>query len=142
MKKLVFFLVIGMLLLSTAVFAQTTQGANTQNAQGTGSENFARGGYDGPVLETVRIEDLLTIAPARPNAWVIVEGYLIQQRVPGTFILADAPQNSSISVVVHVNPYFWANLDIAANTPVLVYGTVNFSELRIEIEASRIEIPQ
>ena len=139
MKKSVFFLVIGMLLLSVAAFAQTTQGANTQGAQGVNLEDFARGGYTGPVLRHISIGDL---PGAEPNEWVIVQGYLIQQRVPGTFILADNAGDPTISVVVHFKDYDWVNLNIDANTQVLVYGTVNRSELRIEIEGARIEIVQ
>ncbi|MCL2320045.1 MAG: hypothetical protein FWC45_08165, partial [Treponema sp.] len=75
-----------------------------------------------------------------PNAFVIVEGYLVQQRVPGSFVLADSPSNPTISVVVRFNPYTWANLNIDPNTPVLVYGTVNRSDLRIEIEAVRVDV--
>ena len=137
MKKFIFILVIGMLLLSGAVFAQTTQGAGAGNAQDTEADYFAGGGYTGPVLGIVAISDLLNTVP---NAFVIVEGYLIQQRVPGTFVLADAADNPTISVVIRLNPYFWSNLQIDAATPVLVYGIVNRSELRIEIESTRIEI--
>ena len=141
MKKLVFFLVIGMLLLSGTAFAQTTdsaKAADTQTAE-TNAENFARGGYIGPVLGILTIQDLPNTAP---NEFVIVEGYLIQQRVPGTYILADAAENAAISVVVRFNPYGWANLDIDASKKVLVHGIINRSELRIEIEATRIEIPK
>ena len=140
MKKLAFFLVIGMLLLSVAAFAQTTQGVNnlnSQNAQGVNPEDFGRGGYSGPVLTPMTIEDLLNTAP---NQFVIVEGYLVQQRVPGTFILADAPSDYWISVVVRFNNYSWANLNIDPSTPVLIYGNVNRSDMRIEIEGARIEI--
>ena len=140
MKKLAFFLVIGMLLLSVAVFAQTTQGVNnlgSQNAQGVNAEDFGRGGFSGPVLTPMGIMDLLNSAP---NEFVIVEGYIVQQRVPGTYILADAPSNPGVSVVVRFNPYGWANLSVDPSTPVLVYGNVNRSDMRIEIEAARIEL--
>jgi len=138
MKKLAFFMVIGMLLFSGAVFAQTTQGVNSLNGQNAANpQSFAGGGYSGPVLTPVAIQDLLNAAP---NAFVIVQGYLVQQRVPGTFVLADSSSNPTISVVVHANEYTWANLSIDPNTPVLVYGTVNRSDMRIEIEATRIEI--
>ena len=137
MKKIVLILAIG-ILLSGILFAQTTQGANTSSrGQTTNSEYFAGGGYTGPVLGATTIESL---RDAQANAFVIVEGYLIQQRVPGTYILADAPSNFKTSVVIRLNPYFWSNLQIAPDTPVLVYGAVNRSELRIEIEATRIEI--
>ena len=136
MKKIVFFLVIGML-LSGAVFAQTTQGVSPANAQSTDPDYFAGGGYTGPALGILTIYDLLDTVP---NQFVIVEGYLVQQRVPGTFVLGDAAQDSQITVVVRFNDYGWVNLDIDANTPVLVYGNVNRSDLRIEIEATRIEI--
>ena len=141
MKKVVFFLVIGML-LSVAVFAQTTQGVNnlgTQNAQGTNTEDFGRGGYNGPVLAPMAIMDLLQTAP---NQHVIVEGFVVQQRVPGTFVLADSASDPSVSVVVRFTSYGWVNLNIAPNTEVLVYGVVNRSDMRIEVEASRIEIKQ
>ena len=140
MKKLGFFLVIGMLLLSVAVFAQTTQGVNnlgSQSAQGVNPEDFGRGGFSGPVLTPMGIMDLLNTAP---NQFVIVEGYVVQQRVPGTYVLADAPSNPSVSVVVRFNPYGWANLNIDPSTPVLIYGNVNRSDMRIEIEAARIEL--
>jgi uncharacterized protein YdeI (BOF family) len=138
MKKIVLLLAIGMLLFSGTAFGQTAQGANTTGGtQGNSSDNFGRGGYTGPVLGSITIEALRDSAA---NAFVIVEGYLIQQRVPGTYILANTAQNPTVSVVIHINPYFWSNLQIDANTPVLVYGTVNRSELRIEIEATRIEI--
>jgi len=129
MKKFVFFLMIGMLLLSAAVFAQSNQG--------NGPDYFAGGGYTGPTLDILSIYDLLE---THPNQFVVVEGFLIQQRMPGTFVLADAAQNPTISVVVRLNQYSWANLDIDAKTPVLVYGNVNRSDMRIEIEAARIEI--
>jgi uncharacterized protein YdeI (BOF family) len=135
MKKFILLLAIGMLLFSGAAFGQTAQGANTGGAQGT--DNFGRGGYTGPALGSITIEALRDSAP---NAFVIVEGFLIQQRVPGTFILANAAQNPTVSVVTYINPYFWSNLQVDANTPVLVYGTVNRSELRIEIDATRIEV--
>jgi len=148
MKRFVFFLVIGMLLFSGAVFAQTTQGVNDQNAQSSNNlsaqsaqtvnpDSFAGGGYNGPVLAPMAIQDLLN---STPNQFVIVQGYLVQQRVPGTFVLADAASNPTISVVVRFNPYTWANLSIDPGTPVLIYGIVNRSDLRIEIEASRIEV--
>jgi len=143
MKKFVFFLVIGMLLLSGAVFAQTTQGVDSlnsqNNAQGVNPEDFGRGGYSGPVLTPMAIMDLLNTTP---NQFVIVEGYVVQQRVPGTYVLADAPSNPQISVVVRFNAYGWANLKIDPSTPVLVYGNVNRSDMRIEIEAARIEVKQ
>jgi len=145
MKKLAFFLVIGMLLLSVAAFAQTTQGVNSlssqntqgANAQGVNPQDFGRGGYSGPVLTPMGIMDLLNTTP---NQFVIVEGYLVQQRVPGTFVLADAPSNPTVSVVTRFNDYGWVNLNIDPSTPVLVYGNVNRSDMRIEIEAARIEI--
>ena len=138
MKKIVLFMTIGILLFSGALFAQTTQGANTtRSSQGTNSDYFAGGGYTGPVLGISTIEKLNSAAP---NEFVIVEGYLVQQRVPGTFILAEAASNYKFSVVVRLNEYFWANLRVDANTPVLVYGIINRSELRTEIEATRIEI--
>jgi uncharacterized protein YdeI (BOF family) len=136
MKRVVIFLVIGMLLLSGAVFAQTTQAASNPDLQGTGME-FAGGGYIGPSLAIIAIGDLMNTVP---NEWVIVKGYLIQERVPGTYVLADTPNNPAVSVIVHFTSYGWANLNITADTPVLVYGTANRSELRIEIEGVRIEI--
>ena len=139
MKKILFLMGIGILLFSVSVFAQSSQGANTASAQSTDSDNFARGGYTGPVLGIIAIGDLVNTAP---NEFVIVEGYLVQQRVPGTFILADDSENPADSVVIRLNPYFWSNLQIDGSTPVLVYGIVNRSELRIEIEATRIEIQQ
>jgi uncharacterized protein YdeI (BOF family) len=135
MKKIIFLLAIGMLLFSGFAFAQTAQGANTGGAQS--ADDFGKGGYTGPVLASITIDALRDSAP---NAFVIVEGFLIQQRVPGTYILANIAQNPTASVLVHINPYFWSNLQIDANTPVLIYGIVNRSELRIEVEASRIEI--
>ena len=154
MKKFVLFLLIGMLLFSGALFAQTAQGANARggaqpqqqqqqrqqpaaSSQEVNPDYFAGGGYTGPVLAPITIADL---AEAEPNQFVIVEGFVVLQRVPGTYILADAAQDATASVVIRLNPYFWSNLDIGADTPVLVYGIVNRSELRIEIEATRIEI--
>jgi uncharacterized protein (TIGR00156 family) len=134
MKKFVFLLAV-MLLISGGLFAQTTQGASNNQ----GDDNFARGGYQGPVLEITAVGDL---ANAAQNEWVIVEGYLIQQRVPGTYILADDPRNPTASVVVHINPYFWSNLSVSGDTLILVYGIVNRSEFRIEIEATRVDISQ
>ena len=154
MKKFVLLLAIGMLLLSSALFAQTAQGSNARagtqqqqqqqqqppaNDQEVDPEDFARGGYTGPVLAPITIADL---ADTEPNEWVIVEGFLVQQRVPGIYILADAVEDYENSVVVHINPSFWVNLDIAGDTPLRVFGTVNRSELRIEIETVRIEIQQ
>jgi uncharacterized protein YdeI (BOF family) len=130
MKKLIVFAAV-MLLVCGGLFAQADQGSY--------EDNFARGSYQGPVHQTTPIVDLIN---AYQNEWVIVEGYLVQQRVPGTYILADDAQNPEASVVVHINPYFWANLEVDAETAVLVYGIVNKSELRIEIEATRVEIVQ
>jgi uncharacterized protein YdeI (BOF family) len=138
MKKHVLILVIGLLLVCAALSAQTTQGAGAagENVQ-MDTEAFAGGGYTGAVLEPIAIADLLNV---KPNAYVIVSGYLVQQRVPGTFILADDSQNPTISVVVHFTRYGWANLEIDGATPVLVYGIVSRSDLRIEIDADRVEI--
>ena len=142
MKKIVLLMVIGMVLFSGMVFAQTTQGANTttrqqQQQQGDSGEYYTGGGYTGPLLGVSAIEDLLS---ARPNQWVKVEGYLIGKRVDGSFILADAAEDFTSSVVVYIHEYVWANLEIAPDTHVIVYGIVNRSELRTEIEARRIEI--
>jgi len=136
MKKSIFFLMIGLMIFSgAALFAQTTQGA--QSGQMPDPNYFAGGGYKGPVLGITTIEDL---RDAAPNTFVIVEGYLIQQRVPGTYVLADSADRPTVSVVIRLSPYFWSNLEIDAKTPVLVYGAVNRSDLRIEVEATRIEI--
>ena len=139
MKKCVVFLTIGILLFSGALFAQTTQGASTSGSRNQSDESdyFAGGGYDGPILGIIAIQDLLNTAP---NEFVKVEGYLLQQRVPGTYILGDAAQNPVYTVVIRLDPYFWANLDIDPDTPVIVYGVVNRSEMRIEIEGTRIDI--
>jgi uncharacterized protein YdeI (BOF family) len=147
MKKLSFFLVFGMLFLSAALFAQTNQGANAQ-AQGTQArpagaqpaanpQSFAGGGYTGTVLAPITIADL---ANAEPNQYVIVSGFLVQQRVPGTYILGDAADNPRVSVVVHLNPYNWANLSVDGKTAVLIYGTVSKANLSTEINADRIEV--
>ena len=135
MKKHIFILVIGLLLVAVALSAQTTAGANT-NAQ-IDAEAFAGGGYTGTVLAPITIADLQT---AVPNSYVIVSGYIIQQRVPGTYVLADKPTNPTISVVVRFTRYGWANLEIDAATPVLVYGIVSKSDLRTEVDADRVEI--
>ena len=131
MKSKVFLLMIGLLLVSVALFAQTQE----QNASGT--LDFGRGGYTGNLLTPITIEELLSQAP---NAYVIVSGYLVRQRVPGTFVLADAAENYSLSVVVYLSDYNWANLEIDASTPVLVYGVASTSDLRIVIMGERIEI--
>ena len=141
MKRIVFLLVIGMLLFSGMVFAQTTQGANTttrqqQQQQQADTEYYTGGGYTGPLLGVSAIADL---ANARPNQWVKVEGFLIGKRVDGSFILANTAQDFTSSVVVYIHEYVWANLEIGADTPVIVYGIVNRSELRTELEARRIE---
>jgi uncharacterized protein YdeI (BOF family) len=151
MKKLTFFLVIGMLFVSAALFAQTTQGssnaqsaqARTTSAQTTSAQQpaagqaFGGGGYSGTLLTPIAIADL---ANALPNQYVIVSGYLVQERVPGTYVLANTADNYTISVVVHLNAYNWANLQIDARTPVLVYGTVSKANLTTEIAADRVEI--
>jgi uncharacterized protein YdeI (BOF family) len=137
MKKHVFILVIGLLFICAALSAQTAQAANTGGNIQMDSEAFAGGGYTGSVLEPIAIADLLNV---KPNAYVIVGGYLVQQRVPGTFVLADDPQNPTISVVVHFTRYGWANLEIDGTTPILVYGIVSRSDMRIEIDADRVEI--
>ena len=140
MKKHVFILVVALLLVAGALSAQTTQGARTTGGnaqQQMDSESFAGGGYTGPVLAPINIADLPN---ANPNAFVIVRGYIIQQRVPGTYILADKPDNPTISVVIYFTDYGWVNLNIDAATPVLVYGVVSRSDMRIEIAADRIEI--
>ena len=121
MKKITL-LVIAMLLVSVGAFAQ---------------QDFGKGGYAGPVLEPILVQDLMT---ATPNQHVIVEGFVIQERVPGMYILADDFDAPEFTVLVKFNPYVWVNLEITDDTPVLVYGIVNRSEMRIEIEAYRIEI--
>ena len=130
MKNKALFVIIGLLLVSTIAFAQTDQ-------EGPGNLDFGRGGYVGNLLMPITIEDL---AAEAPNAYVIVSGYLVQQRVPGAFVLADDSEDYTISVVVYFNDYNWANLQIDASTPVLVYGTVSKSDLRTEIMGERIEI--
>jgi uncharacterized protein YdeI (BOF family) len=130
MKKRIVFLVFGVLLLSLGLYAQSEQGA--QNA-----EYFGGGGYSGTVLTPIGIADLLQ---AEPNAYVIVQGVLVQQRVPGTFILADSATDPTVSVVVHLGTYNWANLQIDSSTPILVYGTVSRSNMSIEIVGDRVEI--
>jgi len=137
MRKHVLILVIGLLLVAGALSAQTTQGASTAGNAQADSQSFAGGGFTGPVLAPIGILDLLDQAP---NAYVIVRGYIVQQRVPGTYILADKLDNPTISVVVHFTRYGWANLDIDATTPVLVYGVVSRSDMRIEIAADRVEV--
>ncbi|MDR0877952.1 MAG: NirD/YgiW/YdeI family stress tolerance protein [Treponema sp.] len=146
MKKLTFFLVIGMMFLSAALYAQTTQGSSSAQqarttsapAQGaTSDQAFGGGGYTGTVLTPIAIADL---ANATPNQYVIVSGYLVQERVPGTYVLANTAENPTISVVVHLNAYTWANLQIDARTPVLVYGIVSKANLSTEIDADRVEI--
>ena len=137
MRKHVFVLIIGLLLVAAALSAQTTQGAGA-NVQMDG-EAFAGGGYTGTVLAPITIADLQT---AVPNAYVIVTGYIIQQRVPGTYVLADDPNTPTISVVIRFTRYGWANLEIDAATPVWVYGVVSKSDLRTEVDADRVEFQQ
>ena len=140
MKKFILLLAV-MLLFSGALFAQTTQGASGD--QGNYQDNFARGAYEGPVLGIIDIDELKN---AEPNEWVILEGYLIQERRPGVYILgktASTPVlNYGDTVIIHFDPSDWVNLQINANIPVLVHGIVNRYQLNIEIEAVRIEIPR
>jgi uncharacterized protein YdeI (BOF family) len=149
MKKQMVFVMLG-LFNSAVLFAQTTQDAEDARSARTtgvgsqyeesgvqGAQDFGRGGYSGIKLAPVEISDLLSEAP---NAYVIVGGYIIGQRVPGTFVLADDPDDPQVSVVVYLNDYFWANLEIDSTTPVLVYGTVSRSDLRTEINGERVEI--
>ncbi|MDR1059241.1 MAG: hypothetical protein LBL43_06795 [Treponema sp.] len=132
MNKRTILLVAGILLFSAGLYAQS--GANSQDSQ-TGY--FGGGGYSGTVLSPIGIADLLQ---AEPNEYVIVQGFLVQQRVPGTFVLADSASDPATSVVVHLNAYDWANLQIDAATPILVYGIVSKSNLSIEIVGDRVEI--
>jgi uncharacterized protein YdeI (BOF family) len=149
MKKQMVFVMLG-LFISAVLFAQTTQDAEEARSARTtgvdsqyddydvgGTQDFGRGGYSGGKLEPIEISGLLSEVP---NAYVIVSGYIIGQRVPGTFILADDADNPQVSVVVYLNDYFWANLQIDSSTPVLVYGTVSRSDLRTEIIGERVEI--
>ena len=133
MKIKMTFLVIGLLLVSAALFAQGGNGA--QN--GPGTLDFGRGGYVGNMLEPITIEDL---KEAAPNAYVIVSGYLVRQRVPGIFVLADEAEDYTISVVVNLSDYNWANLKIDASTPVLVYGVVSKSDLSTVLMGERVEV--
>ncbi|MDR1586015.1 MAG: hypothetical protein LBS57_01020 [Treponema sp.] len=148
MKKQMVFVILG-LLVSAVLFAQTTQDAENARTTGAaeydqydqyevqGTQDFGRGGYTGTRLTPIEISDLLSQAP---NAYVIVSGYIIGQRVPGTFVLADDPDDPQVSVVVYLNDYFWVNLQIDPSTPVLVYGTASRSDLRTEIIGERVEV--
>jgi uncharacterized protein YdeI (BOF family) len=127
MNKRIILLAAGILLFSVGLYAQDNQDAGY----------FAGGGYSGTVLAPIGIADLLQ---AEPNEYVIVQGVLVQQRVPGTFVLADSASDLTTSVVVHLNAYDWANLQIDATTPILVYGIVSKSNLSIEIVGDRVEI--
>jgi uncharacterized protein YdeI (BOF family) len=133
MNKRFILLAVGILLFSAGLYAQS--GQNSQDSQDAGY--FGGGGYSGIVLSPIGIADLLQ---AEPNEYVIVQGFLVQQRVPGTFVLADSASDPATSVVVYLNAYDWANLQIDASTPILVYGTVLKSNLSIEIVGDRVEI--
>ena len=136
MKGKVLFAIVCFVLVSAFAFAQSnTQGQSQGQAQSQGKE-FGRGGYVGNVLKPITINELANEAP---NAFVIVSGYLIQQRVPGTYVLADKAKDHTISVVVYFNEYDWVNLSIDAATPVLIYGIVSKSDLRTQIIAERVE---
>jgi uncharacterized protein YdeI (BOF family) len=128
MKKLGSLLFLGLagLSLSSVLYAQ--------------SLHFGKGGYSGPSLEPITIADLADVAP---NDFVIVSGTIIQQRVPGRYVLADGEGEDQVSVVVRIGPYEWGNIEVDDATSVMVYGTVLKSpQSAIEILAERVGLPE
>jgi uncharacterized protein YdeI (BOF family) len=123
MKKF-FALGIVLLALSGAVYAQSFDG----------------GGYSGPSLETITIADLVDVYP---NEYVIVYGYLEQQRTPGRFVFADGSvdEDNYVSVIARIDGPAWVNLEIDDSAPVLLYGIVLKSEYSTEILVERVGFP-
>jgi uncharacterized protein YdeI (BOF family) len=117
--------------------ADQEQTTDNSAAQAVNPVSFAGGGYTGNVLAPITVADL---ANAKPNEYVIVDGYVTLRRVPGAFVLADDPANPKASVIVYANGYDWANLQIDSKSEVLVYGIVSKSEMDTTIYASRFEI--
>lgn len=123
MKKF-FSLGLVLLALSGAVYAQSFNG----------------GGYSGPSLETITIADLVDVSP---NEYVIVIGYLEQQRTPGRFVFADGTVDDGnyVSVIARIDGPAWVNLEVDDGTAVLLYGIILKSEYGTEILVERVGLP-
>jgi uncharacterized protein YdeI (BOF family) len=124
MKKWTCLAAIGIVALSSALYAQ----------------NFGGGGYTGPSIEPVSITD---VKEAEPNAYVIVNGIITQQLVPGYFVLTDAEaEEDADSIFVRIDSYAWANLEVDDATPVQIYGILLKSASNVEILAERVGFPE
>ena len=122
MKKRMFFLALGMVSLSLTVYAQT----------------FGGGGYTGPSLEPVSIAD---VREAEASTFVIVTGTLIQQNVPGRFVLSEGEDDEKVSIIVHIDSYAWSNLEVDGETEVQIYGILVKTYSSTEIYAERVGLP-
>jgi uncharacterized protein YdeI (BOF family) len=121
MKKFLMIAIV-LLVLSGALYAQS----------------FSGGGYAGPSLEPITIADL---AEAYPNDYVIVSGFLEQQRTPGRFIFADGSVDDEdyISIIARIDSVAWVNLEVDDATPVLLYGIVLKSQFGTELLVERVD---
>ena len=126
MKKLVCFLFVGLVCISVGLFAQ----------------NFDGGGYYGPSIEPIGVADLVDAAP---NDFIIVTGTLIQQNVPGLFVLEDdywEEGEEPAQVLVRIDSYAWSNLEVDETTPVLIYGIVLKKYMNTEVLALRVDFTE
>jgi uncharacterized protein YdeI (BOF family) len=124
MKKWICLAAIGIVAFSSALYA----------------ESFGGGGYTGPSIEPVSIAD---VRDAEPNAYVIVNGILTQQNVPGYFVLTDAEaEEDADSIFVRIDSYAWANQEVDDATPVQIYGIVLKSASNVEVLAIRVGFPE
>ena len=124
MKKLLCLLIVGLACVSVGLFAQTFDG----------------GGYVGPAIEAIAVADLVD---AIPNEFVIVTGTLIQEHVPGLYVLADDNAQEGeepAQVLVRIGTYAWSNLEIDDTTPVNIYGIVLKKYMNTEILALRVDL--
>ena len=122
MKKRMFFLALGMVSLSLTVYAQTFDG----------------GGYTGPSIEPLSIAD---VKEAEASTHIIVTGTLIQQNVPGRYVLSEGEDDEKVSIIVHIDSYAWANLEVDGETEVQIYGILVKTDSSIEIYAERVGLP-
>jgi uncharacterized protein YdeI (BOF family) len=124
MKKGICLAAVGMLVLSSALYAQS----------------FGGGGYAGPSIEPISIAD---VRDADPNTYVVVTGIITQQNAPGYYVLTDAEaEEDADTIFVRIDSYAWANLEVDDATPVLIYGIVLKSASSVEILALRVGFPE
>ncbi|GHU47791.1 hypothetical protein FACS1894200_03740 [Spirochaetia bacterium] len=137
MKKLICLLVVGLACLSASLFAQ--------NPTPPEQKSLVKGGWKGQPLAARHLSDLLPDVVYSqgsgivPNEYVIVKGNITAWRPDNSYVLTTNEEGADpYSVIVHIDDYAWANVDVEATDNVQIYGIVHFSDLSIEIDAIRV----